>query len=145
MTMPGDDGTYIPAGTQSPIPKVYPNSPQLPLQTTFPTQVPSGVLPSLAATAGTGHFDGSSGIMSALLSEDTTGVGSLSDSGSQDMVSDTLWPAGGRGIRNLPKEDPYENGMSSPIVTRFVLITLFSYQYSSNSDDISIIPTHELN
>ena len=107
--MPGDDGTagvgsYLPAGTLSAIPKAYPNSPQVPLQATFPTEVPPGVLPSLAANAGTGQ---NTGIVSALLSEDSSGV---------DLESQTV-----------PKETPYENGTTSPIVTGFVILTLFSY------------------
>lgn len=130
MTMPGDDGTagagsYIPAGTPSVIPKAYPSSPQVPLQTTFPTEVAPGVLPSLAATAGAGHNDGSSGIMSALLSADSRGVGLEGES--QDVVNDTTWPTGGRPIQSVPKEAPYENGIPSPVVTRFVILPLFSY------------------
>jgi sterol 3beta-glucosyltransferase len=117
MTMPGDDGTsgvgsYIPAGT---VPKTVPNSPVVPLQTTFPTEVPAGVLPGLAATAGTGHNEGSSGIMSALLSADSEGVGLEGEP--LGVENDTTWPAGVRPMHGATKASPYENGNVSSSVT----------------------------
>jgi len=128
--MPGDDGTvgvdsYIPAGAPSAISKAVPSSPLVPLQTTFPTEVSPEVLPTLAANAGTGHYDGSSGIVPALLSADSTDVGP--EGGSQSVERDTTWPTGDRPIQSAPKEASYGNGIPSPNITRFTILTLFSY------------------
>lgn len=127
MTMPGDDGTagvgsYIPAGI---VPKTVPNNPVVPLQTTFPTEVPSGVLPSLAATAGTGHNKGSSGVMSALLSADSEGVGLEGEP--LGVEKDTTWPAG------ATKVSPYENGIVSSSATRSAILTLFGWESYNSS------------
>lgn len=127
MTMPGENGTaaagsYIPSGSSSAIPKPYPSSPLVPLQTTFPTQLPSGVLPNLAANAGSGQNGGSSQIISALLSEDSTEPGLLSGASSQDIGSATVWPSGDRPAQSLFKETPLANGILSPILTRFVIL-----------------------
>lgn len=126
MTMPGDDGTagvgsYIPAGT---VPETVPNSPVVPLQTTFPTEVPAGVLPGLAATAGTDHNEGSSGIMSALLSADSEGVGLEGES--LGVEKDTTWPAGVRPMHGATR--PYENGNVSSNVTRLATLSLSGWE-----------------
>jgi hypothetical protein len=129
MTMPGEHGTaavgsYIPPGASSTISKPFPNSPEVPLQTTFPTTLPPGVLPSLAAGAGPGRNDGSTGILSALLSEDSTERGLLSEASLQDIGNALVWPAGDRPIQSVPKETSLANGTPSPAVTRFVTLIL---------------------
>ena len=129
MTMPGEDGTaavgsYVPPGASSTTSKPFPNSPQVPLQTTFPTQIPPEVLPSLAANAGPGQNNGSSGILSALLSEDSTERGLLSEASSMDVGDAMTWPGRDRPTQIAPKETPLGNGIPSPTSTRFVIIIL---------------------
>ena len=121
MTIFGDHGTpaggtYVPPGTSSTAPKPYPGSPQIPLQTTFPTQLPADVLPSLAAQAGPGQTDGST--MSALLSEDSTEWGFASEASSRDVRSAGDGPT---------KETPLANGIPVPTAARFVILTLLTF------------------
>uniref|UniRef100_A0A7I4CTX9 sterol 3beta-glucosyltransferase n=1 Tax=Physcomitrium patens TaxID=3218 RepID=A0A7I4CTX9_PHYPA len=123
--MPGEHGSggvssYVPPGTSSTESKSWPNSPQIPLQTTFPTEVPSGVLPTLASKAGSGDSHENPGIMSARLSEDGDGS-ALSTRSSQDIAIEKTWPVGA----------PYGNGVTKPVASR-------------SKDDLSKAFTHDL-
>ena len=128
--MPGEHGTaavglYVPPGTTADtIPKPIPNSPQMPLQTTFPTPVAPGVLPGLAATAGSGS-DGSSGILSSLFSEDSAKVGTLSEADSQDVGNLLTWPTGDKPRQGARKETSTVNGIPSITVARFSILTFW--------------------
>lgn len=109
MTMPGEHGTegvssYVPPGTSSTDSKLWPSSPQIPLQTTFPTELPAGVLPTLASKAGSGDSHESPGIMSALLSEDGDGS-ALSTRSSQDIATEMTWPIEARHGNGFPQSD----------------------------------------
>lgn len=136
MTRPGNNGSgegviksYVPAGTTSEEGGSAHTELQIPLQTTVPTEVPNEVLDNLASTAGhTSSRNGESyGLMSALMSEDSTNERQRFEAGEEAAERDTTWPTGGRHKYVDSKTGPYENGLSNGVVSRSILVNFLVF------------------
>jgi hypothetical protein len=116
--------SYVPAGTISEEEGSAHTELRMPLQTTVPTEVPNEVLDNLASTAG--HISSrngeSYGLMSALISEDSTNERQRFEAGEEAVERDTTWPTGGKHKYVDSQTGPYENGMSNGVVSRSILV-----------------------
>lgn len=139
VTRPGNNGSgegvlksYVPAGTTSEEGGSAHTQLRMPLQTTVPTEVPNEVLDNLASTAG--HISGrngeSYGLMSALISEDSTNERQRFEAGEEAVERDTTWPTGGKHKYVDSQTGPYENGMSNGVVSRSILVNFWFSELS---------------
>lgn len=133
----GENGSnstsYVPAGSpgsSSITPGSLPSENGIPLQTTFPIVLPPGVLADLASSAGdaTGRDEESSGLMSALLSEDSADLTRSLEAGEQPVPRETTWPSNDRHRATESHGGLIGNGQSNGVVSRLVFPSLdFAY------------------
>ena len=133
----GENGSnstsYVPAGSpgsSSITPGLLPSENGIPLQTTFPIVLPPGVLADLASSAGdaTGRDEESSGIMSALLSEDSADLTRRLEAGKQPVPRETTWPSNDRHRDTESRVGLIGNGQLNGVVSRLVFPSLgFAY------------------
>lgn len=134
---PGENGSnstsYVPAGSPgscSITPGSLHSENGIPLQTTFPVELPPDILADLASSAGdaTGRDEESLGIMSALLSEDSADLTRHLEAGKQPGPRKTTWPSNDRHRDTESHTGLIGNGQSNGVVSRLVFTSLdFAY------------------
>lgn len=119
-----NSASYVPAGSpgsSSLMPGSLPSENGIPLQTTFPVVLPPDILTDLASSAGDviGRVEESSGIMSTLLSGDSTDLTRCLEAGKEAVPRETTWLSNDRRGDIESQAELIGNGHSNGVVSRW--------------------------